>query len=69
MTAKEKLMRIVESAKGAGLEGTRAKFYGMTDAELAQEYGRSGKTCREILDGYIREREEWRAARDLAATL
>lgn len=56
MTPQEKLRQIVANAKGDDLERAELAFKGMTDEQLDSEYGRSGETCRKILDGYRRER-------------
>ena len=65
MTAKDKLIRIVESAKGDDLERAEMSFGRLTKDQLKEEYGRSGRTKGEILEGYRQEREEWKEAYDL----
>ena len=66
MTAKEKLIRIVEEAKGDDLERAEHAFRGMTKDQLSEPYGHSGSTCGQILDGYRRERADWKRAYALA---
>ena len=69
MTAAEKLRRIVDNARGDDLERAERCFAGMSEAEMDMPYGQSGKTRREILEDYRRERAEWRAAKMLADSL
>ena len=66
MTAKEKLIRIVEEAKGDNLERAEHAFRGLAGDQLNEEYGQSGRTKGEILDGYRRERADWKSAYALA---
>ena len=66
MTAKEKLMQIVECAKGDDLERAERAFRGLTGDQLNEEYGQSGRTKGEILEGYRKERREWEQAYALA---
>ncbi len=66
MTAKEKLMQIVECAKGDDLERAELAFRGLTEDQLKEEYGQSGRTKGEILTGYRNERREWEKAYALA---
>ena len=66
MTAKEKLMQIVERAKGDDLERAERAFRGLTGDQLNEEYGQSGRTKGEILEGYRKERREWEQAYALA---
>ena len=65
MDAAEKLRRIVEDARGDDLERAERAFAGMSNKELNEPHGASGKTHREILEGYRQERREWAAARAL----
>ena len=69
MTSKEKLMRIVQGARGDDLERARHAFQGMTDKEMEKEYGDSGRTRSQILEGYRKEREEWMAVYELVKTV
>jgi hypothetical protein len=66
MTAKEKLMNIVECAKGDDLERAERAFRGLTADQLTEQYGQSGRTKGEILEGYRKERREWEKAYALA---
>ena len=66
MTAKEKLMQIVECAKGDDLERAERAFRGLTEDQLKEEYGQSGRTKGEILTGYRNERRDWEQAYALA---
>ena len=69
LTASEKLRRIVDAARGDDLERATRAFAGMTSAALDEPHGESGKTRREVLDGYRRERQEWNRAKLLAESL
>lgn len=69
MTAKEKLIRILENAKGDNLERAEMSFGKLTEDQLKEEWGRSGRTKGEILEGYREERKEWQAAYDLARSI
>jgi hypothetical protein len=69
MTAKEKLIQIVRNAKDDSLERAEHAFRGLTEAELKQEYGCSGQTKGEILEGYRNDRREWEQAYALAQTV
>lgn len=66
MTAKEKLIRIVQKAKGDDLERAERTFQGLTGDQLNEEYGKSGRTKGEILEKYRKERREWEQAYELA---
>ena len=66
MTAKEKLMHIVRGANGDDLERAERAFRGLTGDQLNEEYGQSGRTKGEILEGYRKERLEWEQAYALA---
>jgi len=69
MDAKAKLLRIVANAKGDDLERAEMAFAGLSRAEMDKEHGQSGKSRRWVLSDYRRERAEWQAARDLAASM
>jgi hypothetical protein len=64
-----KLRRIVADAKGDDLERAERAFVGASPALLDRQYGESGKTRREILAEYRREREEWAAAHALLESM
>ena len=66
LTAKQKLLQIVRSARGDDLERAKIAFHGMSDALLDQQHGQSGKTRREVLREYETERAEYEAALALA---
>lgn len=61
MTTLEYVRKIMHGASPAGdsLERAEMAFHGYTDAQLDQEYGQSGETCREILEGYREDRRLW----------
>ena len=68
MTAAEQLLRIVRDAKGDDLERAEMAFANRPDL-LDHEYGQSGQTRRQILEGYRRGRAEWRGALELLGRL
>ncbi len=65
MTPEQKLIRIVENARGDDLERARMAFGRMSAADLGKQHGESGHTRREILQEYERERELYLKARAL----
>mgnify|MGYP001579315069 CR=1 FL=1 len=64
MNNKELTLQALETVRGDDLHRARAAFAHLSDQQMDQEYGVSGKTCREILAGY-EEREK--AVRDATA--
>lgn len=50
------IQRAVHQRSGDNLERARAAFRGLSPAEMAKEYGQSGQTRQQILDGYEQER-------------
>lgn len=48
----------VSNARGDNLERAQAAFRGLTDEQFGWQYGASGRTCREVLEGYKRDRAE-----------
>jgi hypothetical protein len=42
----------LECARGDDLYRARAAFRNRTPAQMDEQWGQSGKTCREILEGY-----------------
>ena len=69
MNPREKLLLIVELARGDDLERAVMRFSHMPETELGQKWGQSGHTPEELLASYRKERKEWQAAYDLAASL
>lgn len=63
-TPAETLLKIVRNAKGDDLERAEMAFANRPDL-LDHEYGQSGQTRRQILEGYRKGRTEWQAALDL----
>jgi hypothetical protein len=63
------LRRYLNYAKGDGLERAELGFRGLSDAELDTEHGQSGRTRREILEGYRRQRREWEAVKAFVDSL
>lgn len=52
MNAKEITLRALENYRGDDLYRARAAFRGLSDEEMGKQHGHSGKTRREIVDGY-----------------
>lgn len=50
--------------KDDSLERAEAAFRNLSDKRLDKKYGESGRTCREILEGYRNGRREWREAKE-----
>ena len=50
------VQRAVHCASGDNLERARVAFRGRSPGEMEEQYGESGRTCQQILDGYVRER-------------
>lgn len=63
------IRKAMRNAHGDDLERAEAAFRGMTDTDLDQEYGQSGSTCREILEGYQQRRLEWQEANEYLEAL
>jgi len=58
MTPKKTTLRYLEGARGDDLYRASAAFRGMTLYQMNEQYGESGKTRQQIIDGYEeRERE------------
>lgn len=58
MNAKDKVLILLRrelSNANNNLFRARRSFAGMTDKELEAPYGQSGKSCQEVLDGYINQ--------------
>lgn len=49
---RKEIIRILEGTRGDDLYRARHAFLGMTEAQLDEQYGQSGQTCREIIAGY-----------------
>ena len=67
MSQKANVMRLIDAAiSGARDNMWRAnrQFGAMDAAALDREYGESGRTCREVRDGYQRDLDEALAMRD-----
>jgi hypothetical protein len=52
MTPKEIAIRALRDARGDNFERAKAAFAGLTDEQMQQEYGQSGRTRAEILADY-----------------
>ena len=62
MTPKEKAIQIIQNAIGDDLERATRAFAYHTPSMLQAEYGQSGRTCIEVLEGYQKDRAEVVAA-------
>jgi hypothetical protein len=60
----EFVLRALESYKGDNLERARYAFKGCTPEQMRQEYGQSGQTRAQILEGYEHDRQKWQDAYD-----
>ena len=47
------------------VERAQAAFRDLTESEMDSLYGRSGRTCRQVLQSHLDERARWQAASDL----
>ena len=56
------IRRCIGNARGDDLARAAMAFGNSTDAQLDEEYGQSGKTCREILEGHQRGADKNAAA-------
>lgn len=55
-------LRALENHRGDDLERARTAFRGLSAEDMDKEYGRSGKTRRQIIEGYERHAAEVDAA-------
>jgi len=62
MTPQQTARKALDNYKQDNLERAQHAFGGMTDKQMSEQHGLSGRTRREVLDGYIRDRREWQAA-------
>ena len=58
MTPKEITLQALTNAKGDDLERAQMAFRGYSEKELDTQHGMSGKTRREILEGYQKYRNQ-----------
>lgn len=68
-TVVDYLRRIVRDAKQDNLERAQHAFGRMAEAQLDQQWGQSGETCRQILEEYRQDRVRWQQANDLLESL
>jgi hypothetical protein len=66
MTPKQKAIHIIRSSFGDDLYRARNAFKNKTPSEMNLEYGQSGRTCAEILQGYEQDQQEKQSALDWA---
>jgi hypothetical protein len=65
MTPRDKLFQIVRNAKGDDLERAERAFGHLSASQLKENYGESGNSKGNILEGYRKERKLWQEAFDL----
>lgn len=58
------IRRAIQALTSDDLERATAAFRNCTPEQMKQEYGQSGRTRQEILDGYQRERDLNREAKE-----
>ena len=63
-SVKETLLMALRTYRGDDLERAMSAFGGLSDDEMGLQYGKSGKTCLEILEGYRTHRDEVVLAQD-----
>ena len=68
-TPKETILAALRNYRGDDLERAEMAFRHYNPKQLNEEYGQSGKTCLEILEGYSDHSREVDAALKLAETL
>jgi len=61
------IQRAIHAYSGDDLERARAAFRGRTPEQMQKQYGESGQTCQQILDGYEQDRALATAAMAYAA--
>lgn len=64
MSIKSKALaiRAMEQSMGDDLERAKSAFRNLSPQEMTQQYGHSGMTRQEIVDGYQRDRDERKEA-------
>jgi len=63
MTIKTTLLAALRQYRGDNLERARMAFRGLSPEKMDEQYGESGMTRREILEGYERHAAEVDSAR------
>ena len=63
--AAQYLTRVMANARGDDLERCQAAFGKLTDDELGEQHGQSGRTKRQVWQGYKDHRALWEAAKKL----
>jgi hypothetical protein len=64
MTPRQNAIRIIKQSFGDDLERARLAFAGLTPEKMDEQYGQSGQTRRQIIEGYEQSRHEHQAALD-----
>jgi len=60
----EFIRKALDSARGDDFERANNTFDRMTEEQLNKQYGQSGRTCREVWQGYKDHRAEWLEAKE-----
>lgn len=68
-TPKETVMYALMNYRGDDYARAQLAFRGMTDEQMSEQYGESGSTRQQILDGYREHDQQVQAAIDYAKTL
>ncbi len=68
-TVKQFIHACIERTRGDDLYRAQNEFRSCTAAEMTEEYGVSGKTRQQILDGYIAHGQECDAAQKIIESL
>jgi len=61
-TAKETIRKALEAYRGDNLYRAQAAFRNCTPQQMQEQYGQSGQTRQEIVDGYQRHEDAVNAA-------
>ena len=61
-SVKDTIIRALENSRGDNAYSAEQVFRGLSSAEMQQEYGNSGQTRQQILDGYRAHEQDVDAA-------
>jgi hypothetical protein len=62
MTPKQRTLYILEHSRGDDLQRAQRAFAGMGYKEMQEQYGQSGRTRQQLVDGYQQAEDELDAA-------
>lgn len=69
MTPQQRIRRAMDNAQGDNLERAEHAFRGLSEKQMNDEHGSSGKTRKQLLEEYRQERREWQVASDMLDSL